>query len=142
MLYEIINPSDAYGIEGDFLPCAVAVLMLGTGQYGLKPFEQADNAEEMPLMVFGGADRWLEEHGITDLNTYIRDNRIALAEVLDTVVIDPSSYSLAKSCLPDGADMSKFREQWHDKHRTSMNDIGGRARVYSEYLREEASATA
>ena len=56
MRFEIINPSDKAFIEGEFLPCCLATVLFGRGQYALK---QIDGDLEMPLFLFGkDPDGW------------------------------------------------------------------------------------
>jgi hypothetical protein len=138
MLFEIINPSDAYGIEGEELTCAVAVLLLGEGQYGLEIMDEGERKGEttLPLLLFGGVEEWLAEVGIENLGTYYAEHALELAEALDTVEINPVAYQIALRCLPDGADLNAFRAIWHDKHRGSLNDIGARAGQLATRLRK------
>lgn len=107
--YEIINPSDKYHITGEEKLCQVATLWLGMGKYGLRNIET--DAIVLPIFLLGGADEWAEKN-VGDLGRYIQANKAALANVLDTVRI------------PGG------------RERSSMNDIGSRAKSMAAKLRE------
>ena len=84
MIFEIVNPSDAYTIEGELLPCGVATMILGEGTYGLKD-ERGDTA--MPIFLFGGHEPWLKEQGVQDLSVYLEEHRAEIATALETVLI-------------------------------------------------------
>ena len=111
MKYEIINPSDPYTIEHtDFLALAAACVLLGNGQYGLAPV--GHDGERVPIFIFGGFDKWWHEHSPTaDLDAYLEANKRAIAEAMDSVALTSSE-------------------------RSSLNDIGGRAKKWAAKLRE------
>lgn len=137
-VYEIVNWSDSYTIKGPFLSCAVGTLLLGEGNYPL-----SDEQGKVVLLSFlteVGINDWLREHTGADsadaLGEYINANRMAIADVLDTVLIGSrNEYEALVVAVPDNK-RDAFREQWHDKHRSSLNDIGKRAQVIAARLRE------
>lgn len=111
MKYEIVNPSDYYTIEHtDFLALAAACVLLGNGQYGLAPIDH--DGERVPIFLFGGFEKWWSAHSPdADLGAYLDANKPAIAEAMESVSLPPGS------------------------ERSSMNDIGGRAKKWAKQLR-------
>jgi hypothetical protein len=146
LVWEIINPSDAYTIEApDFRTAAAAVLVLGEGKYGLRP-EDEDEGESMPLFLFGGHEGFLATHfgGEDGLGEFIRDNPGPLADAFDSVLLGRfdrrRDYKAALAAIDDPVKREQFRDAWHD-NRSSLNDIGGRARDIARHLRGRAGTT-
>ena len=144
MIYEIINPSDKYTIEAaDLKIAAVASVLLGRGQYGLEPLE--DGGERVPIFLFGGSDEWFTKHFHADLQTTLDDimthRADELADCFDSCLIggldDRKDYDAAIARI-DADARSGFRTERHDRRRSSMNDIGGRAYAMAQALRENA----
>ena len=112
MIYEIINPSDPYTIEhSDFLALAAACVLLGNRQYALNPV--GHDGEKVPLFIFGGFDKWWAERATLSFDDYLEANKLTIADALDSVKLQSGE-------------------------RSSMNDIGGRAKKWAEHLREDA----
>jgi hypothetical protein len=142
MLYEIINPSDAYTMDvPDLEVAAVAIALLGEGRYGLQPLEEG--GEHIPIFMAAG-DEWFTEHFSRDLTqTYelvTTTKRTELADAFDSVIIGGKNerflYLKAVDPLTE-ADRRAFRKEWLDKRRSSMNNIGGRAWALAEHFRKE-----
>lgn len=107
--YEIINPSDYCTITAEVeLVAAVAVLMIGEGNYGLG---EIDGERLMPLFPFGGHEPWLRERGVDDLGAWILAHEPELADALDSVSLRPGA------------------------ERSSLNDICGYAKQLAGMLR-------
>lgn len=141
-IYEIINPSDAYTLVSDSFEfaCIVACL-LGEGKYGLW---QIDGDNEMPIFFIGGHDVWFTEHFGADFSAVMdRMNPAAVADVCDSVLIgkacDRETFDKAMALIEDESKRQEFRAHWHNTRRSSMNDIGSRARFYAEKLRVVAA---
>jgi hypothetical protein len=140
-LYEIVNPSDAYTIEGELLPCAIAALLVGEGAYGLKT---EDGETAAPIFLLGGHDVWLKERGVDDLPTFLEnaDRRAEVAAALETVLIgrfdDRKRMDRVLACVTNADDRAKAKAAWHNERRSSMNDIGRRAALYAKRLRSPA----
>ena len=143
MIYEIINPSDCYTIEAQSLDVAfVACVLLGSGQYSFSPLE--DGAlEEVPLFLFGGSEEWANEHfGKTVSEVFAlvtTQKRVELADCFDSCLIghavNRAAYTDGLDLIDDPAKREQWRARWHDKRRSSMNDIGGRAYKMAANLR-------
>lgn len=141
-LYNIINPSDRYTIEcADFEIAVVACLILGEGRYA---FTSLANVKEVPFL-FGGvadADAFCQEHFQDNLDTVmtrVRTQRAAaLADAFDSVLI--GNRQAFNAIAPDRSSPSfgAARLRWHDVHRSSLNDIGGRAYVLAKAFRKMA----
>lgn len=142
MLFEIINPSDAYTIEApDMEIAACACIVLGRGHYA---FEEIGGDAEVPMFLFGGHDAWFKQQfgGTLDetLDRVMKERREDLAACLDSVLIgsgaDRDTYHRGLALIDDPAKRAEWRAQWHDERRSSLNDIGGNAYRIAEQLRE------
>lgn len=132
-IYEIFNPSDAYTMEcDDFKVAAVAVAILGRGQYGIKG---------SPLLF--GWDAFFEEQGIK-LDAFIAKNLEAIATALDSVLIgnetDREITMKAVALMPE-VDRENFLACRHDKLRSSINNIGDNAKAIAKSLRDKLQPT-
>jgi len=137
MLYEIINPSDAYTFNADSFGVAVAaMLMVGEGKIGARPVGLGvpEDAPEMgPLFLMSEAqlDEWFKEKvgfPLEELSKFVDDNALKIASALESVVIGDQrgrELYLAKLMQIEEEDQrNAFKARWHDKHRSSINDIG------------------
>ena len=113
MLFEIINPSDAYTMEAsDLETAAVAVVVLGHGMYGLRGLGDADG-KDVPVFILGGHDEWFAtQFGRLFEESVDRVDRAALASALGSVKLS-------------------------NGERTSMNNIGAKAHRMASLLREQ-----
>lgn len=142
-VFEIINPSDPYTLKCDrFDIVAAACLFLGEGRYGLEECGGEEGKQKMPVLIFGGAMEWFQETFQADLSEFIGHNLLAIADCLDSVVIgqagDRLVYEQALALIPDEEGKKTWRESWHDKRLSSMNDIGARALRLADILRKKA----
>lgn len=118
MKFEIANPSDPYTMEADDLQvAAVACCLLGNGKYGLTGLE-GDAGLDVPIFLVGGHDEWfVSKFGMSyeDTATHALNHRNdALARAFESVTL--------------GRD-----------ERSSMNDIGGKARDIAQAIRRKAT---
>jgi hypothetical protein len=137
--YEIINPSDHYTIECPDLEIAfVACCLLGNGQYAFDPLD--DVGVKVPLFMFGGHDEWcMETFGAsTDdvLARSLKARRAEVADALDSVLIGKREAFAALAPERGSEAWQEARAKWHDTHRSSFNDIGGRAYQIAAKLRK------
>lgn len=142
MIYEIVNPSDCYTMKADDLAVAqAAVIVLGQGQYGLKD-EQGESCA--PMLLFATPKQTeeilAELFGEGSLGGFIERNKAAIADALDSVMsVDRRErrlYEEALVAIESEEKRQEFRDKTHDRHRSSMNDIGGAAWEYAKRLRE------
>jgi hypothetical protein len=139
VIFEIINPSDPYVIESpDPMVAMVATLLLGDGAYALRDERGEDPG--LPLFLFGGdPNAWVVEKAGADLESYIDSHGPALVAALESVHIgrieDEVALRETLADLPEEA-RATFMAKRHDKRRTSLNDIGGRAQAWAQRLRE------
>jgi len=152
MIYEIVNPSDRYTIEAHSLDVAfVACACLGAGQYSFRPLED-ENAERVPMFLFGGADDWVEETlsepsaaAVIDRVLNNPEKRIELAECYESCLIgmveDRKIYQAGLDLIDNPKKRDEWRRTWHDSRRSSLNDIGARARKMAEKLRSGEKQT-
>lgn len=143
MLFEIVNPSDTATLEAvDFEVACCACLLLGEGTYGLR---EVGGVREMPILAFfpGDANTWFSgQFGRTveaALNAIWKDS--ALSACLESVLLgnadDRDVYRTAMEAITDEAARKKFKATWHDKHRSSMNDICKAAWSLADRLRAQ-----
>ena len=116
MEYEIINPSDPYRMTAAGLDiAAVAVCLLGDGAYAAKP---RGIGIEVPCL-FTGPDPWfIEKFGMdyaTTLQAVLEHQNAELALALESVTLERAE-------------------------RSSLNDIGGRAKALAQAVRRKAAA--
>jgi hypothetical protein len=135
---ELVNPSDAITFVVDDVKVAgVAILLLGEGAYGLT---NGAGDTVVPLGLFGFWRTWIQEQQI-DLEKFVPENRLAMAEFLETVcygsVAEREAFDVAMSrMIPDKA--QEHQAWWNGKKRSSLNDIGKGALLLAKALREKA----
>lgn len=136
MILEIVNPSDAVTIEADDVTVAgVCTFLLSRGACGLKN-EQGETV--FPILMFGGFEDWLKENGITDLDMWITNHKDEMIKVLESVVYgNIGSRKLFQSAIEKmtSENAAKYREEWNDKKRSSMTNIGAAYLAYAKKLR-------
>lgn len=136
MICVIDNPSDPYTLEtDDFLTAAIAVFVLGNGKLGLS------SDSEMTPVLFGWPE-WLAAHDLplSQVETYILTHRLAIADILDTVLIGGASdRAICKKTqeLMSAQDYAVWLAHWSDVKRSSVNDIGARAKRLAACLRRQ-----
>lgn len=122
MRFELINPSDPYTFEAaDHEIAAVAVCLLGDGKYMADALDDDANKDNnVPAFLFGGHDEWFESRFGANyeatVERVLKTRCDALAQALE---------SLTLGC----------------KERSSMNDIGGRARVLAKAVRSQYASS-
>jgi len=143
MIMEIINPSDAYTMKTDdkAAACAAASL-LGAGKYGLK--DLASGEDILPVLILCQDEDHFNEifkkYAGMGLNEVMETRREQVAEALESVLIgNRAAYEDALENITGEADRIAFAETWHDEKRTSLNDIGGRAKDIANNLRSNAA---
>lgn len=139
MILEIKNPSDAVTIETDDIVAAgIAIMVVGDGWYGL---ENEDGEQVVPITALGCAESWLKENGVSDIEAYIKANRLKMAAILESALYggagDRALFNAAIEKMSK-EDAHLYREQWNDKKRSSLNDIGAACLHYAKAFREMA----
>ena len=151
-LLEIGNPSDPYSISGDDEKAAIlAALLLGSGWYALT---DESGEQVLPIFIGGGFKQWIREKYGKDVEEWAESVSPArMVAAFDSVCIgsikDRRELDRMLHYITVEAKRKAFLAERHDKHRSSMNDIGGRAQQYAEAYRKKippkkgrASATA
>jgi hypothetical protein len=112
--FELVNPSDLYTFTApDLETAALAVVLLGRGQYGGKSL---DGGEDVPIFLLSGHNEWFgETFGRTVQESLDHVPHEAIAACLDTFTLG--------------------REE-----RTSLNNIGKHAQQLAAALRDKAAA--
>lgn len=142
MLYDIINMSDKYSIDCPDLEIAFAACaILGEGQYAFEPIGEG---EAVPMFLFGGSYAWCQKHfHVSPAEVFkcvLADRKETFAAALDSIVVGDRDEFLRVTAGLTGPSFTEARKAWHNKHRTSMNDIGGRAYLIAANLRDPRKA--
>lgn len=139
MYYTLINPSDDYTLKASEPKVAVlATVLVGGGRYGL--IDEQGN-QVMPVFLIGGLDEWFTEQFGGTPNEHLKANWLSVAECLESFAIcdirERKLWAKGVEAMSESA-RSEWLAEWHDRHRTSMNDIGGRAMHYAKRMRDKA----
>lgn len=139
--YELINPSDPYTFEAeDFETAALVVFILGA-VYAAKP---KDGGEEVPIFIFGGAEKWYKEtFGTTFEEAAANPEKIArlsraLASMMYGDFEDRARYNAALEAIDDPEKKAAFIDKWQ-AGCSSLNNIGGRAHRMAQALAATAN---
>lgn len=136
--YELINPSDKYTLRApDAKTAILAAVILGEGRYGLT---DENDEEVLPIFFIGGLDEWITDQFGCGLNSLFGDaDKSALADCFDSFAIcglgDRRLWDMAVEAMDDSVKRQAWLDKWHDRKRSSMNDIGARARQWATNLR-------
>lgn len=142
MLYDLINPSDPYTLRTEFFEIAAQVcILLSEGQYGLKPLEPG--GEDVPIFLFTDPDPWFIEHfgrSLNDSLSHVLANQgPALAAAFRSVVLgsphDREEFEASLKGL-EPQHHERFRKEWDQKRRSSLNNIGACAQQYALRVEE------
>jgi len=149
VLYEIVSPSDMYTFQAETFGIAVAaMLMVGEGKIGATPIGPGvpEDAPSGPIFLMDEKqlDEWFKEKvgfPLEELSKFVGDNALKIASALESVVIgDQRDRELYIATLNDIEDEDKrkaFKVRWHDKKRSSINDIGKFCWAAGKGLREK-----
>ena len=142
MIFEIVNPSDAYTMESDDKAVACAASLLLCSKFGLRLIAPVGTVNEhfsMPPFIFGGWREWFLEQFRVDIEQFIEANLARIADALDSVLIgdakDRTDFYRALELIDDPAKKQKWREEYLDRRRSSMNNIGGSAMRWAAGIR-------
>lgn len=141
MIFSIVNPSDPYTMDASsLLVAAVAICLLGEGQYGLRQCDGEGDAAVPPFVVGGHETYFMRQFGRTfaDAMHFVDENHLeelaaALGSVLYGGIDERREAMMAMHELPEETRIA-WLLQWHDEHRSSANDIGRRAWHWSNVL--------
>lgn len=139
MLYEIINPSDKMTMAAENQGVAAcAIILLGEGWYGLDP-HTGNEDDEVPLFI---TDEWFEDRFDMSSVDYMRLHWDEVVAALETVTYggfdDYREYHDQLEKL-DEDKREDFAFRWAGEHRTSMNNIGERAKQLAVVLKARSS---
>jgi len=141
MLFKIINPSDPYTMEAESKEVAAAAIMLiGRGQLGV---ESEDGEDVLSLLAFAPSidvNAWFTSTYGRSFSSILDGAPQQVAAALESVVIasfnERKAYADALELIDDTKKKLEFRDRWHDRMRSSMNDIGACAWSVAKRLRE------
>jgi hypothetical protein len=148
MHFNIINPSDPYTMRAvDLEVAAVAVGVLGVGQYGLEEIG-GDRSGVVPMFISGGHDEWYTKQfgrNFSDTLNHVLNHRHdelvkALASVHLGTPADKAAFDERAARCADPEAVVELLHELHDAKRTSDNDIGRRAWQMAQALVEQRMA--
>ena len=131
----IIHQSDEITVSGDdYESLALAVMLLGEG-YGAK---EIGGSRKVPMFFFGEHDKWMRDtFGRNVSDSFDAVDRSLIASVLKSAVVGGEisrvGYEKVASKL-DGLELEQWHNEYHDRERSSMNDICHRAWALGEAL--------
>ncbi|ANP79293.1 hypothetical protein A134_23045 [Vibrio crassostreae 9CS106] len=140
-IWDVINPSDPVTIKGnDHLTVAVAVCLLGKGHYGAEAIPRGESSLSVPLFLFGNIDDWFVDNFDKTFEECLESaDMVEVSKVLDSAAIGNCSirigYDKIMARLVSKEERDSWREEFHDKERSSTNNICGRAWSLAELLR-------
>jgi hypothetical protein len=145
-LFEIVNPSDPYTIQGEREPVCAAALLLGNGMYPVVPV--AGGPQVLPFLALSGEDGldtwWREAFGRSFSESL--QLRGAVAEALESVMIgsaaDRARMERVLAAISSPEDRERARAAWHDERRSSTNDIGRQAAALAARIRAQERSAA
>lgn len=150
MRYEIINPSDPYTFDAPSHETAtLAILIMGEGQLAAEPLDAHSPEEVVPLLLFGTVKEYcLKRFGVEPnelLKRALDDpaRREGLADALDSVLIGrPEDRAAFETKHPTPGARRAARIEYHDRKRSSMNDIARYAWQVAQTIRNGPVRTA
>jgi|GEM_PF-1359505 len=139
MIFELINPSDAYTFHAEDVKVAQAVsLLAGGGSFGLTD----ENGESHSLLValMGGAEAdALLKSTFGYYYDFCTAHREEIADALDSVMpLDiPArrTFDAAIGMIQGPEERRQFREDTEDRERTSLNNIGAYCWAMAKHMR-------
>lgn len=149
MIFSITNPSDHYTMDAEsHLVAAVAVALLGGGQYGLRQCDGLGELVVPPFPCGGHEGYYMRCFGRTfaDAVNFVDAHHLeelvaALGSVLVGDLDARREAMLSMRALPE-AERSAWLLEFHDRRRSSANDIGRAAWQMSNMLADKLAARA
>ncbi|HUV66264.1 MAG TPA: hypothetical protein VMW24_20400 [Sedimentisphaerales bacterium] len=139
MLYELINVSDPYTFHADDPKIAQAVALL-VGSTGMGLVDDQGNDYPTMLLVEKDIDAKLEEIFGLPMNDFVQGHYAELAVALDSVMSvgfrERNNYDAAIARMAT-EERESYRDEVHDRNRTSMSDYGWYAWRLARKCREK-----
>lgn len=137
MLYELVNPSDAYVFQADSFPVAVVAAWMISPMYAVKP-EEGEDYFGIPALMEDPFKEYRER--FDSVENIINGHREEIVDALRSIALggfkDYRRYLLAIKVIDDIEKFAEFREKWND-NRSSMNDICKRAENLADWLKKQ-----
>ena len=146
MIFEFINPSDPYHYEAPDLEVAAAVcVVLGNGKGGARCI--TDEHISVPIFLFSDPDVWYQKKfGCTLGESFGRLKKDRMQELIasfQSVTIgdigDYETFWETWDLIADPEKQRKYREMYHDKKRSSLNDFAAYAWSVADHLKKGAA---
>lgn len=139
MLYELINPSDAYVFEAQTEEVAVLTAWLLSPSYGARA-KDGETCFGIPGFMDDPKAEFEARYGRTPVEA-VMALRLEIAAAMESMILgnfkDWPLYQEAYGAIEDAKKRRNFKARWREK-RTSMNDIGSEAERISCDLRKGA----
>lgn len=136
-LYELINPSDGYTFYAGNPEVAAAAAWIISGNFGAVCLDGDET--DYGIGLFGIPKSFTEKVG--DIEKFLADHSAELAEALESFVVGTNSRRERKQYDETVAALrpemvEKWKADWSDAKRSSMNDIGKVASQRAAQLRK------
>ncbi len=139
MLYELINPSDAYVFEAQTEEVAVLTAWLLSPSYGARA-KDSETCFGIPEFMDDPKMEFETRYGRTPVEA-VMALRLEIAAAMESMILgnfkDWPLYQEAYGAIDDAKKRLNFKARWQER-RTSMNDIGSEAERISCDLRKGA----
>lgn len=139
MLYELINPSDAYVFEAQTEEVAVLTAWLLSPSYGARA-KDSETCFGIPGFMDDPKAEFETRYGRTPVEA-VMALRLEIAAAMESMILgnfkDWPLYQEAYGAIADAEKRRNFKARWRE-NRTSMNDIGSEAERISCDLRKGA----
>ncbi len=132
-IYEINNPSDFATLKADDAKVGqAACLVLGQGKYGLTRVSTGETV--LPVLLFG------EFPGELGLRDFVNAHKTEIVACLRSVLLGHDRQTLEEAmALVTPEQAKQLLTSYHDRHRTSLNDICARAWKIAEAFDKQKS---
>ncbi len=145
-LYEVINPSDDVTFRAADPKIAIGVTMVvGEGQYPLED----EKSTNYPTMFLSGkkedADKGLQpyftsvENMLEYLDAHLQETIDALESFSVVSIAGRVDFEKALEAIDDPEKRKKWREEFEDRHRSSVNNICGYAHKMTNIYKKRQS---
>ncbi len=122
---------------------ALVTFFLGEGSYGA---DQIDGDLRVPVFLLGGSNEWIKETFGKDTADFIGGaDPNQMADALDSLLIggpsDRERFTKGIALIEDPHDRMRFKHEYTDRKRGSMNNIDRRAAALADLFRDIPAKT-
>jgi hypothetical protein len=143
MIYELVNPSDAVTFEvvPDMTDNVVLMAVVVAALSPLYAAQDESGKTVVPMFACEDFDKWMADHGVPGVKAYLDAHILEVATVMESclygTIADRQIFDSAVAKMNE-VQAVQFRNEWNDKKRSSLNDIGAACVRYAKQLRSRA----